>query len=1060
MAGFNHKFAFLSISTFLIFQSVFLVVPKSAFAISLQDPNYVQEMMDYSDKQWLNYVKNNPYLNQTLTPKPTPTLTPTPTPFPILPASDIKYLDSFTPKTSLDYQQLQLLHQIRNGQLPLFNLYLLEQIMNFPLLSIQNKLDLYHFFSSLPVLSSIHLSPLGLSVLVLLLPALTILIPFLLLFITYLLIRNAPGPISFVLGRFNKTEEDKAYLELTFPSNTAKSALATEQLYKLLHTRGKKQSFLQSLAKHKKIYSLEIVSSRDMGIRYIMAVPKREANLIHQNLLAYLPGLKVKEVTDYLDIELGSVITNLTKPSKTTKTSAITIDGEDQKETVSIGVVDLKLAGDFALPLQDQKILDEHDPISFLTGNMTKLYPGELIVFQIVTTPVISSIHGKVEKRIRKLRRTIAQGKPLTQLLQPSPLDQFLSVFPVNVMFFGFKIALWVTKNLFLFLVSIPFALFDSSGKSVPILMTPKIELPTPLDSYEQEYHRIVKEKLDQHLFETSIRVLIVVKDANALQMRADSILASVGPFTSTYQSLSSRSSILPSAWVFKSRLNQLKQRTLSVGLSFNPILSSSEMADLYHFPYTDITKTEGLVKSKSKDLPTPLSMKKSTTKFDVIIGKNTYGGEENQIGLTLEQRQKHTYLVGKTGTGKTTMLKNMIYQDMLNDKGLAVLDPHGDLIKELLSLIPKERIKDVIYLDPSDRDFPIGINILSPGIKFANKDDEQEWITSSVISVFLKLTPKEYWGHRLEHILRNATLTALQTASPTLLTIQRLLTDKSYQKRVSATLIDPVLKQFWEKEFKLFGNMQQAAAISPLTNRLGKFITTKMSRHILLQETSTISIQKIMDEGKILLVNLSKGDLGEDVSFFFGTILTSFIQMAAYQRTKIPESERADFFLYIDEFQNFATPTFSELMSEGRKFHISLIPSHQNIAQIEDINLIKTIVGNANTIICLNASPDDETFILPFMEPEVEKGEIVNLVPYQFFIKAHNEYSEDAFSGETIRLDVKEDQKIKDAVISNTRKRYGLPRQEVEKYVEELFAGKDINLDKTKPKRTEKLFV
>ena len=307
---------------------------------------------------------------------------------------------------------------------------------------------------------------------------------------------------------------------------------------------------------------------------------------------------------------------------------------------------------------------------------------------------------------------------------------------------------------------------------------------------------------------------------------------------------------------------------------------------------------------------------------------------------------------------------------------------------------------------------------------------------------------------------MRSATLTALQTPSPTLLTIQRLLTDKIYQKKISATLTDPVLKQFWEKEFKLFGSMQVAAAISPLTNRIGKFITTKMTRHILLQQKSTISIQKVMDEGKILLVNLSKGDLGEDVSFFFGTILTSFIQMAAYQRTKVPESKRPDFFLYIDEFQNFATRTFGELMSEGRKFHISLIPSHQNIAQIEDASLLETITANANTIICLNASPTDEAFILPYMQPEVKQGEIINLAPYQFFIKVKNEFSEDAFSGETIKLDVEEDQKIKDAVIANTRKHYGLPRKEVEEYVQKLFEGKEVETVKTRPRRAQKLSI
>lgn len=292
-----------------------------------------------------------------------------------------------------------------------------------------------------------------------------------------------------------------------------------------------------------------------------------------------------------------------------------------------------------------------------------------------------------------------------------------------------------------------------------------------------------------------------------------------------------------------------------------------------------------------------------------------------------------------------------------------------------------------------------------------------------------------------MEHILRNATLTALQTPKPSLYTLQRLLTDKKYQKEVAKTLKDPVLKQFWEKEFKMLGSMQMSSATAPLTHRLGHFITSKMSRHILLQEKSTVRIADIMNEGKILLVNLSKGDIGEDQSAFFGTILASFIWMAAYQRTKIPERQRKDFFVYVDEFQNFATPQFADITSEGRKFHVSLIVSHQNIAQIEDKDLVKIVAGNAHTMICLKANPEDETFILPYMKPEVEKGDIVNLAPYHFYMKVTGDESEDAFSGQTVPLDVEESNKVAKAVIAHSRKLYGMPRAAVERYLDKLFA-------------------
>lgn len=375
-------------------------------------------------------------------------------------------------------------------------------------------------------------------------------------------------------------------------------------------------------------------------------------------------------------------------------------------------------------------------------------------------------------------------------------------------------------------------------------------------------------------------------------------------------------------------------------------------------------------------------------------------------------------------------------------------------MFRELLNIVPENRRKDVVVFDPSDRDYPVGLNILDPGIEFASEDDKHDWITSAVLSVFKKLSDDKQWGPRMEHILRNVTLTALQTPKPSLFTLQRLLTDKKYQKEVAKVLKDPVLKQFWDKEFKLMGSMQMSAATAPLTHRLGHFITSKMSRHILLQEKSTIRIADIMNEGRILLVNLSKGDIGEDQSEFFGTILTALIWMAAYQRTKIPEKKRRDFFVYVDEFQNFATPQFGDITSEGRKFHASLIVSHQNIAQMEDKDLVKVIAGNAATIICLKANPEDEAFILPYMKPEVEKGDIVNLAPYHFYMKVATDDSEEAFSGQTVPLDIEESDEVQKAVVTNSRKKYATARAKVEEQMEALFSD-DAGTPVKEKKRT-----
>ncbi|HET8669750.1 MAG TPA: type IV secretion system DNA-binding domain-containing protein, partial [Candidatus Saccharimonadales bacterium] len=560
----------------------------------------------------------------------------------------------------------------------------------------------------------------------------------------------------------------------------------------------------------------------------------------------------------------------------------------------------------------------------------------------------------------------------------------------------------------------------------------------------DREMGEIIKSKLDQQLYEVTIRLLVSSPDDATHYSRMNALVESFKPFRTTYQAIGTRQSV---PWLAPrgKRLEQFKARALSPHhISQQTVLSSSELADLYHFPNTDMTKTEGLVKSRSRELAAPLSIKRSDAKLDVVIGVNKHGGDLQEIGMTLEQRQKHTYIIGKTGTGKTTMLKASIYQDMISGKGLAVLDPHGDMFHELLAIIPEHRREDVVVFDPSDDEYPVGLNILDPGIEFANEDMKHARITSTVLSVFKKLADDNQWGPRMEHILRNTTLTALQLPNPSLYTLQRLLTDKKYQREVAKTIKDPVLKQFWDKEFKLLGSMQMSTVTAPLTHRLGHFITTKMSRHILLQEKSTIRIADIMNEGKILLINLSKGDIGEDQSLFFGTILTSFIWMAAYQRTKIPEKQRRDFFVYVDEFQNFATPQFSEIMSEGRKYHVALILSHQNIAQIEDKSIVKIVASNASTLICLKVGPEDETFILPYMKPEVESGDIVNLAPYNFYMKTTADESEDAFSGQTVPLDVEESEVIAKKVVAQSRKQYSAPKAKVEKQMEELFTAEE----------------
>ncbi len=792
--------------------------------------------------------------------------------------------------------------------------------------------------------------------------------------------------ISTTIRLSHQLREPICFLEVTPPETTHIEPLATSTLFTLIAGILGDQPFLNRLLLKNLSISCEIISEKDSGIRFILRVPKHLAPLIEKTIHSYSTGLKIRQVDDYFQEEIARGMVSR--------------------------ILSWKLTRPWPLPLSEPENLTHDDPLSYLTGNMSQLENGEMLALQLVMSPT------RKGRKVRKIFHLIQRNRFVEWIRNTSTPAAISVAGPI------------LEGMIKLALTPLMFVAGELTGNKdiVPTSARPVL-VATP---FEKELESEVKQKLSQPLFDVSIRALVIRKKKDT-HGREKGLKASFMSLQhQSGQSLVQRGSMLPrklKQWYYK---NRIPSSTL--------VLSPSEVAALYHFPHST-TGTE-LIRVKSPELPAPLSLKKSGAELDVIVGENLFAGATVPIGIPLFERQKHMYVIGKTGTGKTTLLTSMIYQDILNGKGVAVFDPHGDMFQELLQIIPPERVGDVIVFDPSDRSFPIGLNIFSPGIDFENKEDENEWITSSILSVFTKLTEEKYWGPRMEHILRNACLTALHTKNPSLYTLQQLLTDKTYQMKVAARLKDPILKQFWNKEFSLLGDMQLSSTVAPLTQRLGHFITTKMSRHMLLQEKSTIRISEILNEGKILLVNLSKGDLGEDQSAFFGTLLTSLIWMAAYQRTKIPESQRRDFFLYVDEFQNFATERFSEITSEGRKFHVSLIVSHQNIAQIQDATILKIVAGNASTILSLKSSPDDEQFILPFMEPVVKKGEIVNLPPYHFFMKMTTETSEYAFSGNTIPLRVEPDVKIKEIVLAHSRANFATPRSNVEEFLDSLLSG------------------
>ena len=419
-----------------------------------------------------------------------------------------------------------------------------------------------------------------------------------------------------------------------------------------------------------------------------------------------------------------------------------------------------------------------------------------------------------------------------------------------------------------------------------------------------------------------------------------------------------------------------------------------------------------------------------------VYFARTDFRGGDKLFGVRRTDRRQHMYVIGKTGTGKSAMLQNMIVQDISNGEGVCVVDPHGELVEGIMERIPPERMKDVVYFNPADTDYHLGFNVLElPDPKY------KHLVASGLMGIFTKIWAN-VWSARMEYIMNNAILALLETPNSTLLGILRILVDKDYRQKIIANVTDPVIKAFWVHEYETWQDKFRNEAIAPIQNKVGQFLSTALVRNIVGQSKSTIDIFDIMNTGKIFLVNVSKGRIGEDNSSLLGAMLITKIQLSAMERVRIPEEERVDFYLYVDEFQNFATDSFAGVLSEARKYSLNLILAHQYIGQLitdsstnKSTKIRDAIFGNVGTMIVFRVGAADAEFLEPEFEPEFTIMDIVNLPNYHIYLKLMvSGVTSRPFSARTIlpfamkgqAMDVNE-------IIEYSRKRYARPREVVE---------------------------
>jgi hypothetical protein len=363
------------------------------------------------------------------------------------------------------------------------------------------------------------------------------------------------------------------------------------------------------------------------------------------------------------------------------------------------------------------------------------------------------------------------------------------------------------------------------------------------------------------------------------------------------------------------------------------------------------------------------------------LFAQTNYRNQMRRFGIKLDDRRRHMYVVGKTGMGKTTLMENMVLHDIYNGHGVGVVDPHGDFAEKIINYIPSNRINDVVYINPADVDFPVGFNILE-----VQNEGQKHLIAAGLMAVFKKIWP-DVWSSRMEYILNNTLLALLDYPGSTLLGINRLLGDAKFRKKVVRALEDPVIKSFWQNEFANYSDKYRTEAVAPIQNKIGQFLSASIIRNMVAQVKSTIDIRGAMDSGKILIMNLSKGRIGEDNSRLLGGMLINRIQLAAMERVDTPEHERRDFFLYVDEFQNFATPSFANILSEARKYRLGLIMAHQYIAQLDEI-VADAVFGNVGTLLAFRVGGSDAEFLTKEFSPTFTEEDIVNLAKYEIFLK------------------------------------------------------------------------
>ncbi len=673
-----------------------------------------------------------------------------------------------------------------------------------------------------------------------------------------------------------------------------------------------------------------------------------------------------------------------------------------------VDIVELTLKTPVYKPiLRFKEMGEEVDGLNSITTALSKMEAGEAAALQILIAPAGTGWQGRGFKQIQKVQ-TVQRGGPLGGVMTP----------------------------------------FNVPSVKEGQQATSQTEQPeAKTQSITGDPYKKIEEKCSKPGFEVAIRFAVSANGSANAGIYIDSMVGAFGQFNDPVGN---------GFWKKRWPWNINKKMTIRnfvnkmmPAVFGKMILTSPELATIFHLPNKNV-QTPSINWLLSKKAAAPVTIPNS----GLYLGKSVFRGVETKVHVLPDDRRRHMYIIGQTGTGKSELMKFMAIQDIKEGKGVCFIDPHGPAIEDILQQIPPERSEDVILFDAGDTERPFGLNIIE-----AKTEQEKHQIVNHFINLLYKLyDPKRtgVMGPRLERAIRNVMLTAMSEPRNTLVEIMRLLTDPGFVKAILPKVSDPLVRRYWTDEMAQTSQFHKSETMGYFVSKFDRFVTDKLLRNIVGQSKSSFDFRDIMDKGKILLVDLSKGKIGEENSNFLGLVIVPRILVAAMKRIDMPEEERRDFYLYVDEFQNFATPDFAQILSEARKYHLNLIVANQFIAQIQEENIREAVFGNVGTLLTFRVGVDDAGYLEQQFDPVFKKQDLINNPVGQAYMKLLVEGQPTVpFSMATdwpLMQSVNRDPQVAKSLAELSRLRFGRDRALVEAEITERAGLNDPPPDPSQP--------